>query len=153
MKEAREKMKKLLVVAIIAGLMGLSLVAAFAIERQGPTAKPLEQKLFIKGNDIRIISAENDKSQPTDSLTQRYRLVVETADEQRHTAVIELQMNDKGKIVRANIISAPKAASMEIYTQAQVQCDPPCRIVCTHIIDFEHNRDIYICWCCCRRVC
>ena len=151
-------MKKLLVLATIAGVIGLSLVASFAIERQGPMVKPRKQEIRIINDTLqKIISAKNDKSQPANSLTQRYRVEFETTSRQRQFMIIEIQMNEKGEILKANIVSASKQSSGNVEVHDFVtECNSPCKKVCTHVVWLGPKGarvDFYFCWCCCRQTC
>lgn len=156
-------MKKLLVFATIAVVMGLSLVASFAVEKQGPIVKPPQQRIWLKGDIIqKIISAVNDKSQPANSLTQRYSVLIETTKGQKQTVTIQIQMNEKGEIVKATNVTATKqmaGGGIEVIQPAQspqMNCEPPCKIMTAHVVGRLPNGktyDFYFSWCCCRQVC
>lgn len=137
-------MKKYLVFTTIIGLLVVSYIFSFAQQKQLQKVKA-EQKIIINEPSIRkIISAENDKSQPPDSRIQRYRVVYETTKGETNTIIIQTEENEKGEILKAQIISAPKAASPSVV----IKC-PPERpfLQCMVIIDWPSGIKRYICWC------
>lgn len=142
-------MKKLInVFATIIGLMSFSWDASLAQVKQAPAFKveqKIEQKIIIVEPSIqKIVSAENDKSQPTDSLIQRYRVVYETTKGQKETMIIQIETNDKGQILKTSVVSAPKAASPSF--QAKCPAERPF-LHCTVILDMRTGAKYYICWC------
>ncbi len=148
-------MKKLLVITTIIGLVGFFWVASFAQVKQLPTSK-IEpkaklQRLFITGLPIKnLISAENDKSQPPDSLTQRYRVLFETLAKQRDTMVIEVGVDNKGKIIKSNIVSSPKAGGgmVQPIQDPFLICDRGYKVCCVKIIIWRTGEEIEVCACC-----
>ncbi len=152
-------MKKLLVLATVAGVVGLSLVASFAVEKQGPIVKPPQQRIWLKGDIIqKIISAVNDKSQPANSLTQRYRVLIETTKGQKQTVTIQIQMNENGQIVKATDVSPTKqqgGIQVIVLQAGEPVCNSPCRMVETCVAGNIHGKTYEFCfsWCCCRPVC
>lgn len=151
-------MKKLLIFITIIGLMGFSWIAIFAEVKQLPVQKieprPTTQQQTIGINNFqlyKLISVENDKSQPPRSLIQRYRIIYETKDEVRETMIIQLQTNKEGKILNADIVSAPKAmVGRTIVINKDIICYHPCRKQCTKVILWRENIEIYFCFCCCK---
>lgn len=147
-----------LVFATIIGLMSFSQDASLAQVKQLPSSKiepkvkPQQQTLGINNFSVnKLISGENDKSQPAQSLTQRYRIVYEAKDGKRQTMIIQLQLSKEREIFAASIVSAPKAMmGSTIVIGKEVTCDPPCRKQCKRILDFEHDLNILFCFCCCR---
>lgn len=156
-------MKKLLVFATIVGVIGLSWVASFAVEKQGPIVKPPQQRIWLKSDIIqKIISAVNDKSQPANSLTQRYRVLIETTKGQKQTVTIQVQMNENGEILKATNVSPSKqmggGGGIVVIPPAespQPTCDPPCKMVETCVAGNIHGKTYRFCfsWCCCRPIC
>ena len=109
-------MKKCIVSLISCVFLFLVTLTSFAEEKplrpSGlDTPKPQDQKIYIKGDTLKtIISAENDKSQPRDSLMQRYKVLYETKDGQKDTFTLQVQMNKEGKIIKADIVNLTKTA-------------------------------------------
>jgi hypothetical protein len=143
-KRRKNKMKKYLVFTTIIGLLVVSYIFSFAQQKQLPQVKA-QQKIIINEPSIRkIISAENDKSQPSNSRIQRYRVVYETTKGETNTMIIQTEENEKGEILKAQIISVPKFASPSI----EMKCPPEKPFQhCIVILDMRTGWKKYICWC------
>ena len=139
-------MKKLLVLATIAGLVGFSLVASFAQEVRVQPSKSIP-KLVIRGVSIqKIISVENDKSQPPDSLIQRYRVAYVTTKEKSNTMTVQVDRDKMGEILKASIVSGTKAGGgMFSPVIGGEGCDDSCDFRCILILDMRTGSKTY--WC------
>ena len=137
-------MKKLLVLATIAGLVGFSLVASFAQEVRVQPSKSIP-KLVIRGVSIqKIVSVENDKSQPPDSLIQRYRVVYVTTKGKSNTMIVQVDSNKMGEILKASIVSGTKAGG-GMFSPVIGGCDDTCEFRCILILDMRTGSKTY--WC------
>lgn len=150
-------MKKIVVLAMVIVFMALPLVAAFAVEKQGPTST---QHIAIVGDPVKSINAEIDKAQPPKPQTARFILSYETFNGRRGQILIHAQLNDKGEITKADIVSSPIKAKITVVAKAAgggpmpvPKCEPGCslRTATTCIIYFPSGRKV--CWdwyyCCC----